>query len=55
MSATQVITKRVDGATLEPIEEAVVEVPEEHMGSVVELFGRRKSRMVDMSSGRDWS
>ncbi|CAD7697416.1 unnamed protein product [Ostreobium quekettii] len=46
-----VITKTIDGKTYEPFEEALVEVPEEHMGSVVELFGRRKGRMLDMSAG----
>lgn len=27
---------------------ATVEVPEEHMGSVVELLGRRRGQMIDM-------
>lgn len=29
---------------------ATVEVPEEHMGSVVELLGRRRGQMFDMQS-----
>eukprot|EP00803_Ostreobium_quekettii_P009289 evm.model.scf_994EXC.6 EVM.evm.TU.scf_994EXC.6 scf_994EXC:34450-44004(+) len=47
----KVITKNVDGKAHEPFEEALVEVPEEHMGAVVEIFGRRKGRMLDMSAG----
>jgi translation elongation factor EF-G len=32
----------------EPYEEAVVEVPETYVGSVVELFAQRKGEMLDM-------
>ncbi len=32
----------------EPFEIATVEVPEEHMGSVVELLGKRRGQMFDM-------
>ncbi|GMH38721.1 hypothetical protein BSKO_06605 [Bryopsis sp. KO-2023] len=46
-----VILKSSDGQKLEPYEEAVVEAPEEHVGAVVDLFGRRKGRMLDMSPG----
>jgi predicted membrane GTPase involved in stress response len=44
----QVITREVDGKKMEPYEEAVVEVPETYVGSVVELFAQRKGEMVDM-------
>ena len=38
----QVITKEEDGKTLEPIEELIIEVPAEHVGTVqMELGGRR--------------
>jgi translation elongation factor EF-G len=33
---------------MEPYEEAVVEVPEQYVGSVVELFAQRKGEMQDM-------
>lgn len=49
----QVITKQVDGHKYEPFEEAVVEVPEEHVGPVVDMLGQRKGQMVDMSGGAD--
>lgn len=44
----KVINKRVDDKLLEPYEIATVEVPEVHMGSVVELLGKRRGQMVDM-------
>lgn len=45
----QVITKKGEGGLLEPFEEAHVEVPEEHVGQVVDLLGSRKGQMLDMS------
>lgn len=46
----QVITKKDDaGNTLEPYEEAVVEVTEEYVGTIVDMLSRRKGVMVDMS------
>ncbi|XP_011020348.1 PREDICTED: translation factor GUF1 homolog, chloroplastic [Populus euphratica] len=44
----KVINKKVDDKVLEPYEIATVEVPEEHMGAVVELLGRRRGQMFDM-------
>ncbi|KAI3507566.1 hypothetical protein L1887_22554 [Cichorium endivia] len=44
----KVINKKIDDKVLEPYEIATVEVPEEHMGSVVELLGRRRGQMFDM-------
>eukprot|EP00210_Caulerpa_lentillifera_P000138 g133.t1 len=46
-----VITKVIDGVRCEPFEEALVEVPEEYVGVVVDLMGRRKASMLDMSPG----
>jgi GTP-binding protein len=37
-----------NGATLEPYEEATVEVPEAYVGAVVEMFAGRKAEMIDM-------
>lgn len=45
----QVITKKTDKGELEPFENAYVEVPEEHVGQVVDLLGSRKGQMLDMS------
>ncbi|KAI7725745.1 hypothetical protein M8C21_024784 [Ambrosia artemisiifolia] len=44
----KVINKKVDDKVLEPYEIATVEVPEEHMGAVVELLGKRRGQMFDM-------
>lgn len=49
----QVITKQVDGHKLEPYEEAVIEVPEEHVGPVVDMLGQRKGQMLDLVAGTD--
>lgn len=47
----KVINKRLNDKLLEPYEIAIVEVPEEYMGSVVELLGKRRGVMVDMQTG----
>lgn len=44
----RVITKKVNDHLVEPYEIATVEVPEEHMGAVVELLGKRRGQMFDM-------
>lgn len=44
----KVINKKINDKLLEPFEIATVEVPEEHMGSVVELLGKRRGLMFDM-------
>ena len=53
VSRPKVIFKKEDGVKLEPIEEVVVDVDEEHSGAVVEKIGVRKGEMIDMkpSSG----
>ncbi len=51
----QVITKHVDGKVHEPYEAAQVDVPETHMGVVVEKMGARRgimTHMVNHGSGR---
>ena len=52
--SVQVITQLDEhGHKLEPYEEAVVEVPEAHMGGVVDLMGSRKGQMQDMSASAE--
>ena len=54
LGAAQVITQEgPKGEKLEPYEEAVIEVPEVHMGGVVDLMGSRKGQMLDMASGSE--
>ena len=44
----QVILKKDGGKTLEPIEIAVVDVPSDYAGKVIEIFGSRGGEMTDM-------
>ncbi|MBK9314817.1 MAG: translational GTPase TypA [Acidobacteria bacterium] len=44
----QVVTHRVDGELHEPIELAVIDVPEQFIGVVTEAMGRRKGTMTKM-------
>jgi GTP-binding protein len=44
----QVVTRRIDGETHEPIELAVIDVPDQFIGVVTEAMGRRKGQMVKM-------
>ena len=44
----QVILKEEGGKKLEPIEQAVVDVPSEYAGKVIEIFGSRGGEMTDM-------
>jgi GTP-binding protein len=43
----QVVTHQENGVEVEPIEEAVVEVPAEHVGAVQMEFGKRRAEIVD--------
>jgi len=48
VSRPRVITRRENGALMEPYEEAVVEVPANLVGTVIEKMGPRKAEMVEM-------
>ena len=48
VSKPEAITRVVDGHTLEPIEQVVVDCPEEFIGVVTEAVGRRKGQMTKM-------
>ena len=43
--------KGPDGARLEPVEQAVVECPNEYAGKVIETFGNASGQMVSMETG----
>lgn len=49
VSRPQIIERMIDGQRCEPIEELVIEVPEEYVGVVMERLGSRKSEMVNMT------
>ncbi len=46
----QVILKKVDGETLEPIEEVVIEVDAEYQGAVIQAMGSRKAELKEMNN-----
>jgi GTP-binding protein len=48
VSRPRVITRTVDGHAQEPYEEAVVEVPSDMVGTVIEKMGPRKGEMTEM-------
>jgi GTP-binding protein len=51
----EIITREDHGRTLEPMEHLVVDVPEEHIGSVTQKIGPRKgimTKMVNHGTGR---
>jgi GTP-binding protein len=48
VSKPEAITRTVDGRTLEPIEQVVIDCPEEFIGVVTEAVGRRKGQMTKM-------
>ncbi len=51
----QVLTRLVDGKLHEPFERLTVDIPEEHVGTVAQLMGTRRSRMEQMiNHGTGW-
>jgi len=55
VSKPEVITRAIDGCLMEPIEQVVIDCPENFIGVVTEALGRRKGRMtrvVNHGAGR---
>jgi GTP-binding protein len=48
VSKPEALTRSVDGRTMEPIEQVVIDCPEEFIGVVTEALGRRKGQMTKM-------
>jgi GTP-binding protein len=49
VSRPRVITRQgANGERLEPYEELAIDVPEEHLGAVIEKLGPRKAEMIEM-------
>jgi GTP-binding protein len=44
----EIVTKRVDGKLMEPVEHLTIDVPEEFVGVVMEQLGSRKAEVVNM-------
>ena len=55
VSRPEIVTKQLDGATVEPVEDLVIDVPEDFQGVVIAQVGMRRgtmTRMVNHGSGR---
>lgn len=48
VSQPEVVMQEIDGATHEPIEQVVVNVPDENAGKIIEMMGKRKGEMKNM-------
>ena len=55
VSRPEIVTKEIDGVRMEPVEELVIDVPEDFQGVVIATLGARKgvmTKMVNHGSGR---
>lgn len=48
VSKPEAITREIDGKVMEPVEELTLDIPEQYMGAVSEILGKRQARMTDM-------
>lgn len=48
VSKPSVIVKELNGKLCEPYERVQIDVPEEHVGSVIETLGQRKAELINM-------
>ena len=51
VSRPEVIVKDIDGTKHEPLERAVIDVPDEHVGTVTQALAPRKGRVTDLRPG----
>ena len=51
VSRPEVITRDIDGRLHEPVEEGVVDVPDEHVGAVPQALAPRKGVILDVRAG----
>lgn len=50
VSRPRVLMQTIDGAEHEPIEQAIIEVPEEYAGAVITMLSQRKGEMANMTT-----
>jgi GTP-binding protein len=48
VSRPEIVTKRIDGRLMEPVELLMIDIPEEFVGVVIEKLGMRKAEMQKM-------
>ncbi len=46
----QVITKVINGREMEPVEDTIIDVPDEYVGTITQELGQRKGAMTNMES-----
>jgi len=51
VSRPEVLTRLIDGVRHEPVEEGVIDVPDEHVGTVTQILAPRKGVVLDLRSG----
>ena len=51
VSKPEVIFKEINGEKCEPVEHAIIDVSDEFSGVVIEMFGKRKGELINMTSG----
>jgi GTP-binding protein len=51
VSRPEVIVRTIDGRRHEPVERAVVDVPDDHVGTVTQALAPRKGRVTDLRPG----
>ena len=55
VSRPEIVTKRIDGQLMEPVEQLMIDIPENFVGTVIERLGPRRgemTRMTNHGSGR---
>ena len=50
VSRPEIVTKRIDGELMEPVEHLTIDVPENFVGTVIERLGPRKGEMTKMTN-----
>ena len=50
VSRPEIVTKRIDGRLMEPVEQLMIDVPENFVGTVIERLGPRKGEMTKMTN-----
>jgi GTP-binding protein len=51
----QVVTRTIDGKLHEPVERVAIDIPDDYLGVVTQLFALRKGRLVEMvNHGTGW-
>ncbi len=50
VSRPEVICREENGVQMEPIEHAIIDVPEEFTGTVIDMLAKRKGEMLDMKT-----